>query len=76
MSYVRTDFKVIGGEKFRRMLTRVISDALQMNNGKQLDMTASMHGVKRARGPWYWPFKESDAKLRTRILEKITCPTS
>lgn len=76
MSYVQTDFKVIGGEKFRRMLARVISDALQMNKGKQLDMTASMHGVKRQRGPWYWPFKESDAKLRARILEKITCRTN
>lgn len=59
-------------KNIKRIFDHVTRNALARNTGKQLDLTGARFALRRARGPWYWPFKESDKRFRARILETIT----
>lgn len=67
-------------EKLWRSVDEAIDRAAKANRlrmlpdleRKALDALAEKYSIKRTRGPWYWPFRESDTKLRARVLERIT----
>lgn len=44
-------------------------------SGSDLDHCAECYSVRRAPGKWYWPFKESDKKLRRRLMSILREPT-